>query len=89
MPTPGTLHSHGFQRALTRLIEVRCKKGTDPFWTWRKLIYEFIDQLMPEEIETVTTYGQPAVMPSGKDALSIVSGFRKGISRPRKDSWSG
>lgn len=89
MRVPGNLHSHGFQRALTGLIEIRSQKGTDSFWTWRKLIDEFIDQLIPEEIETITTYGQPAVMPSGKDTTSIVSRFRNSISRPRIESWSG
>ena len=70
VPAPGNLHSHGFQRALAGLTETRSQEGTDSFWTWRKLMYEFIDQLLPEEIETITTYAQIEMLESGFAAVA-------------------
>lgn len=70
LPAPGNLHSHGFQRALAGLTENRSQIGSDSFWTWRKLMYGFIDQLTPEELETITAFAQVEMLESGFAAVA-------------------
>lgn len=50
LPSIANLHSHSFQRAMAGMTEVRAA-GRDSFWTWRELMYRFMDQLTPEQIE--------------------------------------
>lgn len=52
LPAPGNLHSHTFQRAMAGMTEVR-KAGRDSFWTWRDLMYRFMDRLTPDQIEAI------------------------------------
>jgi len=52
LPALGNLHSHTFQRAMAGMTELR-KAGRDSFWTWRKLMYRFMDRLTPEQIEAI------------------------------------
>ena len=50
LPALGNLHSHTFQRAMAGMTEFR-KPGRDSFWTWRDLMYRFMDRLTPEQVE--------------------------------------
>ena len=52
LPAPGNLHSHAFQRAMAGMTEVR-QAGRDSFWSWRELMYRFMDRLTPEQIEAI------------------------------------
>ena len=52
LPALGNLHSHTFQRAMAGMTELR-KAGRDSFWTWRELMYRFMDRLTPEQIEAI------------------------------------
>ncbi len=52
LPAPGNLHSHAFQRAMAGMTEVR-QAGKDSFWTWRALMYRFMERLTPEQIEAI------------------------------------
>lgn len=52
LPALANLHSHSFQRAMAGMTEVR-KAGRDSFWTWRDLMYRFMDRLTPEQIEAI------------------------------------
>jgi formimidoylglutamate deiminase len=52
LPALGNLHSHSFQRAMAGMTEVR-RAGRDSFWTWRSLMYRFMDRLTPEQIEAI------------------------------------
>ena len=56
LPALGNLHSHSFQRAMAGMTEVR-KAGRDSFWTWRTLMYRFMDRLTPEQIEAIAALG--------------------------------
>ena len=53
LPAPVNLHSHAFQRAMAGLTERRGPEGRDSFWTWRRLMYRFLDRLDPEQVEAV------------------------------------
>ena len=52
LPALGNLHSHSFQRAMAGMTEVRADGG-DSFWTWRVLMYRFLDRLTPDAIEAI------------------------------------
>ncbi|MDQ7071330.1 MAG: formimidoylglutamate deiminase [Rhodobacterales bacterium] len=53
LPAPVNLHSHAFQRAMSGLTEARGPDASDSFWTWRTLMYRFLDQLDPDQIEAI------------------------------------
>ncbi len=70
LPAPANLHSHAFQRALAGLTE-RC--GPDPrdsFWTWRELMYRFLDRIGPEEIEAIAAFAQMQMLEAGFAAVA-------------------
>jgi len=52
LPALSNLHSHAFQRAMAGMTEHRIA-GRDSFWTWRDLMYRFLDRLTPEQIEAI------------------------------------
>lgn len=49
LPGMVNAHSHAFQRALAGLTEYRTARH-DSFWTWRKLMYDFLEQLTPDDV---------------------------------------
>lgn len=53
LPGVANVHSHGFQRAMAGLTEARGPTDDD-FWTWRELMYRFLDRGGPDEIEAIT-----------------------------------
>ncbi|MFN3877480.1 MAG: formimidoylglutamate deiminase [Brevundimonas sp.] len=53
LPGVANIHSHAFQRAMAGLTEAR-GPSDDDFWTWRALMYRFLDRGGPEEIEAIT-----------------------------------
>ncbi|MEM9579651.1 MAG: formimidoylglutamate deiminase [Pseudomonadota bacterium] len=55
LPAPTNLHSHSFQRAMAGLTEARGPNASDSFWTWRRLMYRFLQQLSPEHIEAIAS----------------------------------
>lgn len=52
LPALANLHSHSFQRAMAGLTEYRAG-GRESFWTWRDLMYRFLDRLTPEQVEAI------------------------------------
>ncbi|WP_108861063.1 formimidoylglutamate deiminase [Ruegeria sp. Alg231-54] len=52
LPALGNLHSHAFQRAMAGMTEVRAA-GRESFWTWRTLMYRFLDKLTPDHVEAI------------------------------------
>ncbi len=52
LPALANLHSHSFQRAMAGMTEFRAA-GQDSFWTWRTLMYQFLDHLTPDQIEAI------------------------------------
>lgn len=65
MPAPANLHSHAFQHAMAGLTEARGPDPQDSFWTWRALMFRFLDQLGPEDIEAITAYVQMRMLEAG------------------------
>ncbi|HYB09140.1 MAG TPA: formimidoylglutamate deiminase [Alphaproteobacteria bacterium] len=52
LPGIPNLHCHAFQRAMAGLAE-RAGPTGDDFWSWREVMYRFLDRLTPEEIEAI------------------------------------
>ncbi|MBE1285421.1 MAG: formimidoylglutamate deiminase [Rhodobacteraceae bacterium] len=52
LPALANLHSHAFQRAMAGMTEVRAA-GRDSFWTWRTLMYRFMEHVTPEQLEAI------------------------------------
>ncbi|WP_422072050.1 formimidoylglutamate deiminase [Tranquillimonas rosea] len=65
LPAPANLHSHAFQRAMAGLTERRGPDPRDSFWTWRKLMYRFLDQLTPDDVEAIAAFVQMEMLEAG------------------------
>lgn len=65
LPSPANAHSHAFQRAMAGLTEKRGPDPQDSFWTWRQLMYRFLDQLTPDDVEAITAFVQMEMLEAG------------------------
>ena len=67
LPGVANIHSHAFQRAMAGLTEARGPGGNadDNFWTWRDLMYRFLDRGGPEEIEAITALAFAEMLEGG------------------------
>lgn len=65
LPAPVNAHSHAFQHAMAGLTERRGDNPQDSFWTWRDLMFRFLDQLTPDHIESITSFVQMKMLESG------------------------
>jgi formimidoylglutamate deiminase len=65
LPAPANIHSHAFQRAMAGMTERRGADPGDNFWAWRKLMYRFLDQLTPDDIETIAAFVQMEMLEAG------------------------
>jgi formimidoylglutamate deiminase len=52
LPALSNLHSHSFQRAMAGMTEFRAA-GLDSFWTWRELMYRFVNRITPEQMQAI------------------------------------
>jgi len=55
LPAISNLHSHTFQRAMAGMTEKR-GASTDSFWTWRELMYRFLQHLSPDDVEAIASF---------------------------------
>jgi formimidoylglutamate deiminase len=69
MPGLPNLHSHSFQRAMAGLAETRGPAG-DSFWTWRQVMYGFLGQLTPDDVEAIAAYAMMEMLEGGFTALA-------------------
>lgn len=67
-PAPANLHSHAFQRAMAGMTEYR-SAAHDDFWSWRTLMYRFLDILTPEEIEAIAALVYVEMLEAGYAAV--------------------
>ncbi|WP_127112944.1 formimidoylglutamate deiminase [Shimia sediminis] len=70
LPAPTNLHSHSFQRAMAGWTEARGPNPNDSFWTWRRLMYRFLDQLTPDQIEAIATLTFMEMLEAGYSAVA-------------------
>lgn len=65
LPAMVNLHSHAFQRAMAGLSEARGPHPRDTFWTWRQIMFRFLDHLTPEDVEVITALVQMEMLEAG------------------------
>jgi formimidoylglutamate deiminase len=70
LPAPVNLHSHAFQRAMAGLTESRGPDPRDSFWTWRRLMYKFLDRLSPEDVEAIAALVYMEMLEAGYGAVA-------------------
>ncbi len=68
LPAPVNLHSHTFQRAMAGLTEHRTA-GQDSFWTWRTLMYRFLERLSPEDVQAIAAQAMVEMAEAGFSAV--------------------
>lgn len=69
LPAPVNLHSHAFQRAMAGLTEYRTA-GQDSFWTWRSLMYRFLEHFSPEDVGIIAAQVMVEMAEAGYGAVA-------------------
>ncbi len=69
LPAPVNLHSHAFQRAMAGMTEHRTA-GQDSFWTWRRLMYRFLDRLTPQDVQAIAAQVMVEMAEAGYAAVA-------------------
>lgn len=64
IPGLPNLHSHAFQRGMAGLAE-RAGEGDDSFWTWREVMYGFVDRLDPDGMRAIAALAYAEMLESG------------------------
>ena len=54
-----------FKRAMAGLTECRGPDPRDTFWTWRELMYRFLDRLDPQQVEAIAAFVQMEMLEAG------------------------
>lgn len=70
LPAPVNLHSHAFQRAMAGMTETRGPDPRDTFWTWRALMFQFLDRLDPDDVEAIAAFVQMEMLEAGFCAVA-------------------
>ncbi len=65
LPAMANVHSHSFQRAVAGLTEARGPDASDSFWTWRKLMYRFLERLTPDDVEAIAAFAFLEMLETG------------------------
>jgi formimidoylglutamate deiminase len=64
LPGLCNVHSHAFQRGMAGLAEIRSTTA-DNFWTWRELMYRFVERMTPEDIEAIAAQAYVEMLEAG------------------------
>lgn len=69
LPGLANVHSHAFQRGMAGLAEHR-GDGTggasdDNFWSWREVMYRFLDRLTPDDMEAIAAMAYAEMLETG------------------------
>jgi formiminoglutamate deiminase len=68
VPGLPNVHSHAFQRAMAGLAERQGPKEgptEDSFWTWREVMYRFLAQMTPDDIEAIAALAYVEMLEAG------------------------
>ncbi len=64
LPGVPNLHSHAFQRGMAGLSERRTR-ADDDFWSWREVMYHFLDRMDPDDVETIAALAYVEMLEGG------------------------
>jgi len=66
LPGLANVHSHAFQRGMAGLAEqAGPEAGVDDFWTWREVMYRFLDRLEPDGTQAIAAMAYAEMLESG------------------------
>ena len=67
LPGLANVHSHAFQRGMAGLAEHRGYGGKrdDNFWSWREVMYRFLDRLTPDDMEAIAAMAYAEMLETG------------------------
>jgi formimidoylglutamate deiminase len=68
LPGMPNLHGHAFQRAMAGLAE-RLVPGEASFWTWREVMYRFLERIGPEELSAIAAQLYVEMLEAGYTAV--------------------
>ena len=68
LPGMPNVHSHAFQRAMAGLAE-RLAPGEASFWTWRAVMYRFLERIGPEELSAIAAQLYVEMLEAGYTAV--------------------
>src|SRR5262249_2311166 len=68
-PGMANLHCHAFQRAMAGLTE-RAGPAGDDFWSWREVMYRFLAELDPDQIEAIAAQLYVEMLKAGYTAVA-------------------
>lgn len=68
LPGMPNLHSHAFQRGMAGLSESRAA-SEDSFWTWREVMYRFLDRLTPDDVAAIAAQAYAEMLETGFTAV--------------------
>lgn len=69
IPGISNVHSHAFQRAMAGLSEYKTNSAEDSFWTWRDLMYHFVETITPDDLEAIAAQLYVEMLKSGYTAV--------------------
>lgn len=78
LPAMVNLHSHAFQRAMAGMTEAR-GLGQDSFWTWRSLMYRFLDRLTPDDVQAIAAMVMLEMAEAGYAAVAEFHYLHHGV----------
>ena len=64
LPGMANVHSHAFQRGMAGLAERRLHTD-DSFWSWREIMYRFLDRMTPEDVGAIAAQAFMEMLRSG------------------------
>lgn len=69
LPGLANVHSHAFQRGMAGLAEHRgyaaSGASADNFWSWREVMYRFLDRLTPDDMEAIAAMAYAEMLETG------------------------
>ncbi len=65
LPGLANVHSHAFQRGMAGLAEHRDGNSDDNFWSWREVMYRFLDRLTPNDMEAIAAMAYVEMLETG------------------------
>ena len=69
LPGLANVHSHAFQRGMAGLAEHRGNGASgasdDNFWSWREVMYRFLDRLTPDDMEAIAAMAYAEMLETG------------------------
>ena len=85
IPGIANLHSHAFQRAMAGLAEFRGPAVKNDFWTWREVMYRFVERLTPDDVEAIAAQAFAEMLEAG---FTRVGEFHYLHNRPGGEAYA-